>query len=241
MFKKFKFYRVSLLVAVLAVFGALVVISVPTSQMQDRMKQKNMKMMSADEVLASWSDKSKEVAMMMMKKYGQPNEATMHMLVWHNNGPWKRTVVYRDEVQHNFPMPHPDLLEQFINYRMPPEKFSEIAMYDGSVIVERTKGVMSARCDKEEANFLALNLANDIATGKRSVEDAREFYAKTIMELMNGKRSPYTQGLQFQVSASGTADPGQPAEIFRDEKMRKMMMDKDNKMMNKDNKMKKDN
>jgi hypothetical protein len=32
---------------------------------------------------------------------------------------------------------------------------------------------MSARCDKEAANFLAINLANDVATGVKTMEGAR--------------------------------------------------------------------
>ncbi|MEX2153654.1 MAG: hypothetical protein WD825_09970 [Gemmatimonadaceae bacterium] len=56
---------------------------------------------------------------------------------------------------HSFPKPHTDLLEQFIDYRVPVDKYDELAAYDGSVIVERTKGEISARCDKEAMNFLA--------------------------------------------------------------------------------------
>jgi hypothetical protein len=31
-------------------------------------------------------------------------------------------VLYRDEVPHNFPKPHTDVLEQFIDYRVPVDK-----------------------------------------------------------------------------------------------------------------------
>lgn len=85
----------------------------------------------------------------MIEKYGAPNEYTESMLIWNNNGPWKRTIVYKEEVDHHFPMPHKDVLEQFVNRNVPVEKFTELAQYDGSVIVERTKGEISARCDKE--------------------------------------------------------------------------------------------
>lgn len=40
-----------------------------------------------------------------------------------------RTIVYRDEVPHNFPKPHTDLLEQFIDYQVPPDKTDELARY----------------------------------------------------------------------------------------------------------------
>jgi hypothetical protein len=40
-----------------------------------------------------------------------------------NTGLWKRTIVYRDEVPHNFPKPHTDVLEQFVDYKVPVGKF----------------------------------------------------------------------------------------------------------------------
>jgi hypothetical protein len=163
------------------------------------------------ELVRGWPATPRDVANQMIARYGNPHEATTTMLVWHNNGPWKRTVLYRDEVPHDFPKSHTDVLEQFIDYRVPVDKFDEIAAYDGSVITERTKGEVSARCDKEEMNYLALNLANDVATGKRTVEDARRFYAQTAMAFMNGERPPYTQGLQFTVQRGGTADRDRPA------------------------------
>lgn len=171
---------------------------------------KTMTSGNADSMIAGWPATPQEVARKTMAKYGPPNEATPTMLVWHNNGPWKRTIIYRDEVRHDFPKPHTDLLEQFIDYQVPLGKFDDLARYDGSVIAERTKGEISARCDKEEMNFLALNLANDVATGRRTVDEARRFYAETAMAAMNGDMRPYTQRLQFDVRSTGTADPDKP-------------------------------
>lgn len=160
--------------------------------------------------LAGWSQASRMAAEEMQRKYGAPDEVTPTMLVWHDNGPWKRTVISRDETPHSFPAPHPDVMEQVIAYRVPPEMFDELARYDGSVIVERTKGEMSARCDKEGANFLALNLAHEIATGRRTVEGARRMYAEQIMAMKAGRPAPYTERLMFQPPADGR-DPDTPA------------------------------
>ncbi len=164
-----------------------------------------------DEIIAAWPEIPQEVAQTVMGKYGPPHEATASRLIWFDNAPWKRTILYRDVVQHDFPMPHPDLLEQFIDYQAPPETYDDLALYDGSVIVERTKGEMSARCDKEEMNFLAINLANDVATGERTVEEARQFYAETAMAFMDGQSDPYVEGFVFEVQEGGTADPDEPA------------------------------
>lgn len=159
------------------------------------------------ELLNDWPDEPKEAAAKLMAKYGGPNEATASTLTWYNNGPWKRTILFRHEIPHEFPMHHTDFLQQFIDYRVPPGKFSDLAKYDRSVTCERTKGEISARCDKEEMNMLALNLANDIMTGKRSVSDARKFYGMTAMAFMKGEIPPYTQSFQFSVPSGQTADP----------------------------------
>jgi hypothetical protein len=165
---------------------------------------------SVDQLTANWPVKPREVATTTIAKYGLPDEATASMLIWHNNGSWKRTILYREEVAHDFPKPHTDLLEQFVNFRVPTNKFDELAAYDGSVIVERTKGEISARCDKEEMNFLALNLANDIVSGRRTVAQARKFYADTAMAAMRGETPPYVQGLRFSTDLTRTADRDLP-------------------------------
>jgi hypothetical protein len=162
---------------------------------------------AAEQTIAGWPPMPQQAARQMVGKYGPPAGVTPDLLVWRNTGPWKQTIVYRQEIPHSFPMPHTDLLEQWVDYRVPVDAFTKLAEYDGSVIVERTKGTMSARCDKEEMNFLALNLAHDIITGKRSVEDARQFYARTAKAFKAGEKDPYTQRLLFDVGRGGTGDP----------------------------------
>ena len=161
---------------------------------------------SPQSVIDEWPAVPKSVAQKMIERYGEPDEATPSRLIWFNNGPWKRTIVYRDEVPHNFPKPHTDVLEQFIDYRVPPDKADELAAFDGSVVPERTKGEVSARCDMEEMNYLALNLMHDIVTGRRSVEEARKHYAETATAFMMNRPAPYTEGLKFEVPHGGTAD-----------------------------------
>lgn len=159
---------------------------------------------SVEQMIAAWKSKPQEVARTMLAKYGLPQEATPMRLIWHRTGPWKRTEVINEEIPHNFPKPHMDMLLQAIDYPVPPDKFDELAAYDGSVIAERTKGELASRCDMEEANFLTLNLAHDIVTGIRSVAQARQFYA----EVMQEKRpTEYLQGLRFQVPRTAQGDP----------------------------------
>lgn len=158
--------------------------------------------------ISSWAEASQMTAKMMIDKYGKPNESTEHMLIWYNNGPWKRTVIFSEETKHIFPVDHVDVMEQVIDYQVPANKFSDLAAYDGSVTVRRTDGELSAKCDKEGANFLALNLANDVITGKKSVTQARAFYVTAIKEFaLQNKMSPYMGSLQFTVSKGNTGFP----------------------------------
>lgn len=160
--------------------------------------------------LSDWHEAAQKAAKAMQEKYGDPDEVTETVLVWHDSGPWVRTIVYREAVQHDFPVPHPDVLEQFIHLDVPPDYFDDLAHYDGSVIVERTKGEISARCDKEGANFLAINLAHDIINGERTVGEAREFYAQTMKEVMNGGSPEYTQGFKFEPPQQDITNPDEP-------------------------------
>lgn len=187
---------------------------------------------SPDHDMTGWSDASKMAVMMMKKQYGEPTATTAEMMMWKNTGQWKKTVVYAKEFKHDFPMPHTDVMQQWIDYKVPTEKFSELAKYDGSVVCNRTNGEISARCDKEGANFLAINLANDIITGKKDVNTARDFYATSIKEFINGGKPAYMQKLQFDVAQSNTTDSDKPSSIITQDDMMKMkkMMEKDMEM-----------
>ena len=61
---------------------------------------------------------------------------------------------------------------------MPVNKLTPLAEFEGSVIVERTAGEVSARCHDEQANLLALNLTNDIVRETKTPQQARAYYAQ---------------------------------------------------------------
>jgi hypothetical protein len=157
-------------------------------------------------IIINWPADTREIAQNIINKYGEPNEATPSMLIWHNNGPWKRTIVYRDAVKHNFPFPHKDVVEQFINYEIPMEKACELNAFDGSIVFYRTRGEMSACSQDEQYNILALNLAHDIMRDKKTFEHARYYYAKNITDNRQHKPTPYMEKLLFTPEKK-TADP----------------------------------
>lgn len=156
-----------------------------------------------------WPAMAKKSAEQTIAKYGLPQEALPSRLIWYNNAPWKRTICYRDEVPHNFPQPHSDVIENFIDYHVPPDKVSELARFDGSVIVERTKGEVSARCDMEAANILALNMMHEIVQGRLTAEQARAKYSEQTAAYVLSRPAPYAEVLQFPLPTGDTTDTDQ--------------------------------
>jgi hypothetical protein len=167
-------------------------------------------------VIRDWPQASKKAARAMMDKYGPPKEVTDSMLCWENNGSWKRTVVHAKPVAHNFPRAHEDVLEQAIDYRVPLGKFNDLAAFDGSIVIDRTRGELIVRCDTEEANILALNLADEVVTGKRAVVAAREEYARQLRASIVGDPAPLTEKLIVVSPTSEAADPDVPVNAERE-------------------------
>lgn len=153
----------------------------------------------AKKIIEEWPATSKMAAENTINFYGPPNEATPSRLIWDNNGPWKRTIAFRDEVPHDFPEPHTDVLEQFIDYHVPSDKVGLVAQLEGSIVIDRTKGEVSVHCDNEGANTLSLNMMHEIVTGKRTPEEARAFIAKEIVEYVLGRPAPYAEKFQFEL------------------------------------------
>lgn len=159
-----------------------------------------------ESLLDNWPMTPQKVARKLIEQYGSPDEATPAQLIWHRNGPWKRTLITRDEIPHKFPTAHTDFVSQYIDYAVPPEKVTELVEFDGSVLVDRTAGEMGARCDMEAMNILTLNLAHEIVIGRRTVQDAREHYADQASAYVLGREAPYAERLVFDVPTGETSD-----------------------------------
>lgn len=162
----------------------------------------------ARSVIKDWPQVSQQAAQSMLDRYGQPDVVSNILLVWKDKAPFTRISVTKEGVRHLFPMEHQDVLTEEISLAVPIDKLTELAQFNGSLIVDRTKGTVAARADKESSNFLALNLADDIINGKRDAQSARKFYADTLAKQMSGKSSVYTEKLNFSVSGD-TASPDQ--------------------------------
>lgn len=169
-----------------------------------------MPKLGVKDIIINWPADTREMAQNVINKYGEPDEATSSMLVWYNNGPWKRTIVYREAAKHNFPMPHTDGIEQFVNYVVPMEKACELAAFNGSVMFCLTRGEISSCSHDEPSNILALNLAHDIIRDKKNFEQARYYYTRSIIDYRQHKPAPYMEKLLF-IPEKETSDPDESA------------------------------
>lgn len=178
------------------------------------------------EIITEWPEESREAAQLVIDTYGEPHEVTDSLLVWHKTGPWKRIVATKEFYEHTFPAPHFDSVETVLDYEVPTEFFTPLADFDGSVIVERTVGEVSARCHDEQANSLALNLMHDIVSGEKDVEEAREYYAKEFLDARREEPTPYMDELKFE-PGTGTADPDE--RLLSDEELEKAVAEGEKK------------
>lgn len=160
----------------------------------------------AQEIIAEWPEESREAASLVVEQYGEPHESTDSELIWYSVGPWKRIEAQRAFWRHEFPAPHTDSVESFIDYRVPAELYDDIGRFDGSVMIERTTGEVSARCHDEQANMLALNLVHDIVTGSKDTDQAREYYAREFIDARRKRPTPYMEQLHFEPTAGSAAD-----------------------------------
>lgn len=167
--------------------------------------------------LVGWPKMSLAVAADLITKYGLPQESNSRQLTWYDNGPFKRTVLHREEAQHNFPYPHKDILEQTVNYKVPPAKVADLVKYDGSLLIDRTRGELTVHCNNEPSNILTLNIADDIVKGERTVEQALAYHAQVVRGVQIGEPETYPSKLRFKSSqaASETADPDDEAPLLK--------------------------
>lgn len=152
-------------------------------------------------ILSKWPKEPRSVAEKLITRYGTPDEYTKSDLTWYHKGPFKLIDVNNRLVKHNYPHPHYDVLEQTINYpvhNIKPPLPCKLQEFNGSLVFDKTKGELTAHCDSEAVNFLLLNLAHEIISGKKTVAEARDFFTKQYVQHAKGLPSKYTSGLLFK-------------------------------------------
>jgi len=138
----------------------------------------------------SWPERTRSAVERMTDLYGPPSALAPGMATWRDRGPWKRITVRADSPAAP--------IEQTVGYLLPRKSFEIVRDFRHGVRVDLDENELSAASGDESVNRLALNLAVEIADGKRTPEDAKSFYDRTIKLAAAGRSSPYMTDLQFE-------------------------------------------
>jgi len=161
-------------------------------------------------IIREWPECARSAALAMIEKYGQPKWVSVQALVWYNNGPWQKTVVYRKAWPNSLAARDKDYLEQTIFYQVPNDKINTLKDFNPRIAVNKAREELSSRSESESMNTLALNLADEIITDKRSARNARIFYRDIERLSQSGKTSPYMERLLFTQFGESSPNPEYP-------------------------------
>jgi hypothetical protein len=143
----------------------------------------------AEETVNQWYELPARAARRLMVDYGVPDTVTADSLSWKEAGPWRRIVVrnLRPSAVEGVDI---GIVEQSIVYPMTPKQSALLADFDDRLAYDPESRELAARSDRETYNFLRLNLADDVARGRLTPEQARASYARTVELEASGKSSP---------------------------------------------------
>ncbi len=150
--------------------------------------------LAAQNVIERWPPLSALAARRLLGQYGAPDEVRSDSLVWKNNRPWKRTVAWSvaplDAEAEGL-----GVLEQTVEYSLTSRQVSALRSFDLRLRYDWRSRELSSRSEREETNFLRLNLADDIVNRRMTPEQARRLYAQILRFEAAGKSSSYLQVL----------------------------------------------
>lgn len=150
-------------------------------------------MSEAQATIEPWPVDAKDLAGAMLGEYGPPDEAAPDHLAWSKAAPWERIVVFRDPKAPD----QPDRLLQSVAYRVPLKRWRALTSFHRGVSFDPARDELVARTGREDTNFLALNLADEVIRGRRTGAEADAFFDKTSALAFSGKSSSYMRKLLF--------------------------------------------
>ena len=159
----------------------------------------------AKSVISAWPSPNKTAAQALIEKYGQPDGVMDRELVWNDRTPFHKVAIFRDSQQVDFPTSHQAYIENAVNYKVPSSKVADLIQFDPGLVPDLVRGTLASHGDSEKQNILALNLADEIVTGKRSVSSAKSFMRSTQSTEASGRTSGYSDRLLF--TPSGETNP----------------------------------
>lgn len=153
--------------------------------------------LTTEEAISDWPFLARRTAHLMIERYGKPYAVGRDALAWRGNGPWLKTTVHSRALTRRAYRRDVDFLENTIRYDVPRRLRADLARFDPGLSWNAARGELSSRAESEELTFLALNLADEIITGVRGVDEALAVRERILRFSASGKASPYLRGLKF--------------------------------------------
>ena len=147
-------------------------------------------------VVNRWAPPSAAVGRRLLDEYGLPDDVTRARLTWNHRGAWKRIVVWNRAPVYLSPA---DLavMEETVDYPVTLDQAGKLLAFSDSLKIDLSHGELSSRSSREEINELTLNLADEIAHGRKTVVEAQTAFARQLDFAAAGKTTPYMTGLLF--------------------------------------------
>ncbi|HEX4046675.1 MAG TPA: hypothetical protein VH309_02515, partial [Elusimicrobiota bacterium] len=150
----------------------------------------------AQGVVNRWAAPSAVVGRQLIEEYGVPDDATPNRLTWNDRGSWKRIVVWNRKPIYRSPVDL-SVMKETVDYPMSEAEAGVLMAFSDCIEVDLVRGELSSRANREEVNYLTLNLADEIMRGQLTVAEAQEKFIRQIRLAASGKLTPYMTGLLF--------------------------------------------
>ncbi len=133
-----------------------------------------------EEMLKYWNfEGPKETVMKLTYAFGPPKDISIYDAKWDYIQGFHGVCVKDEEIPHDTPSPHKDWLYSCRKIAVPPALYTPLANVSGSILIDGTKGLVTARCQMLIKNAVTLAFVEDVVAG---AEASPEEYARRIEE-----------------------------------------------------------
>ena len=211
------------IIVIVCVILAIIVIGLAVAASQSSNARHNREMFAAAPTpgtasLYSFENQlARERFRSLYEEYGKPMilaDQPGGIVVWKRPGEFLHEIVLKDEsVQHLEPKPHCDFLYASVQVHIPDEALPAVLMLSKSVMYDRLKQVLTARCHFMGASVATLLLGLRIAERPKKADKLYSSYGEHIMKSMSkeGYRDLYA-ALKSAVESNRSAHSGKIPE-----------------------------
>ena len=124
----------------------------------------------------------KETLTKYIMKFGLPYDVGKDTVTWKNMAGFDKTWILDEQIAHTLPVTHIDFVYSTIKVPgIKPEHVCTIAHSTGSIFIDLLKQEATARCHYLVKNAVSLGFVQDVVSGKISKDNARDEYARRIL------------------------------------------------------------